>query len=106
MDGLYGKITDEQLEDFKRKLHSKIHWLLIYKEDDSFDVDYDSYFTEVMKYIGSACEILTQDSVALQILTTLKMAYSETMADEFNYDKYRHYVLEAHNLVNRLGVGK
>jgi len=106
MDGLYGKISDEQLADFKKKLHSKIHWLLVYKEEDSFDIDYDTYFTDVMKYIGSACEVLAQDSVALQIMTMLKMAYDETVLDEFNHSRYRHYILEAHNLVDRLGVDK
>lgn len=104
MDGLYGKITQEQLNDFKKKLHGKIHWLLIYKEIDDFTVDFDAYYTELMNYIGSAGEVLRQDAVVLEILTTLKMAYGETVKDEFNHGRYRRYVLEAHNLVDRLGV--
>lgn len=104
MDGLYGKITEQQLSEFKKRLHSKIHWLLVYKEEDSFDVDYDAYFDELMKFIGSAGEVLRQDSITLEILTILKMAYGETVKDTFSHFKYRHYVLEAHNLVDRLGV--
>lgn len=104
MDGLYGKITEQQLSEFKKRLHSKIHWLLVYKEEDSFDVDYDTYFTELMEYIGQAGEVLRQDSIALEILTTLRMAYEETVKDTFSHYRYRHYVLEAHNLVDRLGV--
>lgn len=104
MDGLYGKITQEQLDDFKKRLHSKVHWLLIYKESDDFAVDYDFYYTELMNYIGKAGEVLRQDSVALEILTILTMAYEETTRDEFDYKRYRHYVLEAHNLIDRLGV--
>ena len=104
IDGLYGKITTAQLDDFKKRLHSKIHWLLIYKESDDFDVDYDSYYTELMRYIGGAGEVLRQDSVALEILTVLSMAYDETTRDEFDHKRYRRYVLEAHNLVDRLGV--
>ena len=61
MDGLYGKITQEQLNDFKKKLHGKIHWLLIYKEVDDFTVDFDAYYTELMNYIGSAGEVLRQE---------------------------------------------
>ena len=104
MDGLYGKITEQQLSEFKKRLHSKIHWLLVYKEEDSFNVDYDTYFTELMEYIGQAGEVLRQDSIALEILTTLRMAYEETVKDTFSHYRYRHYVLEAHNLVDRLGV--
>ena len=106
MDGLYGKISAEQLEDFKKKLHSKIHWLLIYKESDDFNVDFDSYYIELMKYIGSAGEVLRQDATALEILSMLTMAYGESTKDEFNHNRYRHYVLEAHNLVDRLGVNE
>ena len=104
MDGVYGKITEQQLSEFKKRLHSKIHWLLVYKEEDSFNVDYDTYFTELMEYIGQAGEVLRQDSIALEILTTLRMAYEETVKDTFSHYRYRHYVLEAHNLVDRLGV--
>ena len=106
MDGLYGKITKEQLNDFKNRLHSKIHWLLIYKESDEFDVNYDAYYTELMNYIGKAGEVLRQDAIVLEILTELSMAYGETVKDEFNHKRYRHYVLEAHNLVDCLGVSE
>ena len=104
MDGLYGKISKEQLNDFKKRLHSKIHWLLIYKESNDFDVNYDTYYTELMNYIGEAGEVLRQDSTTLEILTTLSMAYGETTKDEFDHKRYRRYVLEAHNLVDRLGA--
>lgn len=106
MDGLYGKITLEQLDDFKKKLHSKIHWLLIYKESDEFTVNYDAYYTELMRYINRAGEVLRQDAITLEILTTLSMAYEETTRDEFDHGRYRRYVLEAHNLVDRLGVSE
>jgi len=104
MEGLYGKISDKQLSEFKKRLHGKIHWLLVYKEDDSFNVDFDAYFEELMEFIGRAGEVLRQDSIALEILITLKMAYDETTKDSFSHYRYRHYVLEAHNLVDRLGV--
>ena len=104
MDGLYGKISEQQLLEFKNRLHSKIHWLLIYKEGNTFKVDYDAYFEKLMRFIAKAGEVLRQDSVTIEILTVLGMAYDETKKEEFDYREYRHYVLEAHNLVERLGV--
>ena len=104
MEGLYGKISEQQLSEFKKRLHNKIHWLLVYKEEESYDVNFDAYFEELMKYIGEAGEVLRQDAIALEILTTLRMAYGETTKDTFSHYRYRHYVLEAHNLVDRLGV--
>ena len=106
MEGLYGKISEQQLSEFKKRLHNKIHWLLVYKEEESYDVNFDAYFEELMKYIGEAGEVLRQDAIALEILTTLRMAYRETIKDTFSHYRYRHYVLEAHNLVDRLGVNE
>ena len=104
MDGTYGKITQNQLDDFKKKLHNKIHWLLIYKESDDFNIDFDAYYMELMRQIGKAGDVLKQDAVTLEILTTLSLAYDETTRDEFDHKRYRKYVLEAHNLIDRLGV--
>lgn len=104
MDGLYGKISVEQLTDFKRWLHSKIHWLLVYKESEEFDVNLNDYFLEVMRLIGSAGEVLKQDSISLQILTLLNRAKTEAESEDYSHERYRHYILEAHNLVDRLGV--
>jgi len=104
MNTLYCDITEVQLDDFKKKLHNKIHWLLIYKESDDFNVDFDNYFTELMKYVGSFSTIFNKDATTLEILTMLQMAYDESANDNFSHKRYRHYVLEAHNLVDKLGV--
>ena len=104
MDTVYGNINEAQLNDFKKKLHNKIHWLLIYKESDDFTVDFDNYFTELMKYVGAFGTVFNKDSSILEILTMLQMAYDESANDNFNHKRYRHYVLEAHNLVDRLAV--
>ena len=104
MNGLYGEINNVQLDDFKKLLHSKIHWLLIYKESDDFDVNFDEYFTELMKYIGAFSTIFNHSSTILEILTVLQMAYDESVSDNFNHKRYRHYVLGAHNLVDKLEV--
>ena len=37
MTGKYGTFNDEQLKKFKKKLHSKVHWLLLYKEKNNCD---------------------------------------------------------------------
>ncbi|MCR4720930.1 MAG: hypothetical protein K5655_04310 [Lachnospiraceae bacterium] len=106
MNTLYGEINNIQLDDFKKKLHSKIHWLLIYKESDDFNVDFDNYFTELMKYVGALGKVFNKDSLIIEILTMLQIAYDESTNDNFNHKRYRHYVLEAHNLVDRLEVSE
>lgn len=99
INGRYGSFTEEQFTEFKKKLHSKIHWMLIYYENDEYDNEYlKNYFEGLMKYINGVNDILNNSPVVIELMTTLQMAFNE-----FNDAKsYRKYVLSAHNIVDRL----
>ena len=52
MENKYG-FTDKQFAEFKTRLHSKIHWLLVYKENDEYSNDFlFDYFKSTMQFIG------------------------------------------------------
>lgn len=99
INGRYGSFTEEQFMEFKKKLHSKIHWMLIYYENDEYDNEYlKNYFEGLMKYINGVNDILNNSPVVIELMATLQMAFNE-----FNDIKaYRKYVLSAHNIVDRL----
>ena len=58
MEYLYGHFNDKQFEQFKKQLHSKIHWLILYKdpkkENEYPNVDFNKYFTTLMQEIDNA----------------------------------------------------
>ena len=33
VENKYGKFTNEQFEEFKKRLHGQIHWLLVYEDE-------------------------------------------------------------------------
>lgn len=101
MDTKYGKINDIMIDDYKKKLHSKIHWLLIYKENNDYECLMD-YFNSLMKYVNALCEICNKNSVIIDLIVTLQMAYDEIQDDNYDYKTYRKYVLDAHNIVDKL----
>lgn len=101
MNTIYGNISDEIIKDYKKKLHSKIHWLLIYKENNECEC-FDDYFTSLLKYIIALSEIFNSNSVIIDMITTLQVAYDESHKEDFDYKTYRKYVLDAHNLVDKL----
>ena len=101
MNGLYGDFSEAQLNEFKKKLHSKIHWLLIYKEADDCQY-FEEYFETLMKYIGSLNVVFGYNSMIIELLTTLQMAYDESKRQDFNFKTYRKYVLDAHNIVDKI----
>lgn len=100
MNCKYGQFTNEQFEKFKEKLHSKIHWLLVYKEDKC---DFLSdYFETTMQYIGGLNEILEHNSLIIDLLVTLQVALDESKKSNCNFKIYRKNILEAHNIIERL----
>lgn len=101
MTGKYGNFTEEQFTEFKKKLHSKIHWLIIYKEFDDCDF-FNEYFISTMKYINGLNDVLDNNPIIVDLLVTLQVAYNESIKKDFNFKIYRKYILSAHNIVDRL----
>lgn len=103
----YGTFADASASDYKTKLHKKMFWLLLYKDPKTADeykhVDFDEYFTDLMKELKGLESMLVKDPGDLiGLMTMLQAAYNETLKDEFNYRIYRKFVLDAHSALDRL----
>lgn len=112
MDGLYGDFTAEQLAEYRDRLHKKLFWLLLYKDPKTcgefIDVDFEKYFTNLMRELNGLTDLLFRPSGIVEMLTVLQAAYNEAVKPEFDYRTYRKFVLDAHTLLDRMdwGVGK
>lgn len=108
MNTLYGTIKDDTLEKYKDKLHSKIFWLLLYKDPKTKDeftyVDYDKYFVGLMKELTGFADILQDPSQMVELLSVLQAAYNESKQTPFDYKEYRKFVLDAHAILDRMEV--
>ena len=106
MNTLYGKYGEQQLSDYREKLHNKMFWLLIYKDPKSIDeyrhVDFDKYFRSLMKEINGLNDILLQPAKLIEMMTLLQAAYNETVSENFDYRVYRKFVLDAHNILDEM----
>ena len=98
MHTIYGDID---VKEYKEKLHSKIHWLLIYKEADDCSY-FKDYFNSLLKYICALNKVLENNSVIMDLMVTLQLAYDESQKDNYSHKTYRKYVLDAHNIVDKL----
>lgn len=101
MHSIYGDIDEKCLNDYKKKLHSKIHWLLIYKESDDC-LYFKDYFNSLLRYINALNNVLDKNAIIMDLLVTLQMAYDESNKKDYSYKTYRKYVLDAHNIVDKL----
>ena len=106
MKSKYGMFTVNELAEYKDKLHNKLFWLLLYKDpqtkDDFTYVDFDSYFVALMKELNGLNEVLIDPHGLVEMISILEAAYMESKKDSFNYKVYRKFVLDAHNLLDRI----
>lgn len=107
MKHLYGYFTDEQMENYKIKLHKELFWLLIYQDPETknnyLDVDFNKYFDGLMRKISGLNKLLFYPTEIVSIMSLLEAALIESQKEEFNYKAYRKLVLDAHSLVDKIG---
>ena len=107
MNSKYGNFTTEQLLEYKKKLHDKLFWLLLYKDpntkDEFGEVDFDRYFDLLMKELNGLGDLLLRPTGLVEMLSILEAALAESKKTQFNYRTYRKFVLDAHNLLDRMG---
>ena len=106
METLYGHFNEKQIEEFKVKLHKELFWLLLYKDpktkEQYTNVNYDKYFTGLMKKIDGLNELLFYPVEIVSIMSLLQAAYKESKKFIFDYQTYRKLILDAHSLIDRI----
>lgn len=103
----YGNYGTKQLQAFRKKLHSKIHWLLIYKdpksERDFGYVDFPSYVDSLLRELDAFNSLLLQQSEQLiEIDCLIKQAESLVIQEPFDFKTYRKCILGAHGLLDQM----
>lgn len=106
METLYGHFDNEQFEEYKVKLHKELFWLLLYKDPKTemkyTNINYDKYFSGLMKKIDGLNELLFYPVEIVSIMSLLQAAYKETKKFIFDYPTYRKLILDAHSLVDKI----
>lgn len=107
MKHIYGYFSDEQMENYKTKLHKDVFWLLLYKDpnkiNDFASVDYEKYFDGLMLKINGLNELLSYPVEIVEIMSVLEAALLETRKEEFNFQTYRKLIFDAHSLIDKIG---
>lgn len=101
IDSRYGAIAEEQLEKYKKKLHSTIHWLLIYAERKD-DALITPYFLKVQKTFMALNETLNYPEQVLEIVNIVEMAKQEYFSGKYKHETFRGYILDAHALIDKI----
>ncbi len=106
MQHLYGSFSEQQIKEYKIKMHKEMFWLLLYKDPETKDqfknTNYEKYFIGLMKKLDGLNTLLFCPVEIVSILSLLQAAYNETKKEEFDYQSYRKLILDAHSLVDKI----
>lgn len=101
MENKFGEYSELQFEEYKKRLHSMIHYFLIYMEENQRDI-LEGYFDVVQTKLQGLNQLLKEPSEVVEIMVLIECARNEFHSSPFNRSKYRKLILDAHGLVNRL----
>lgn len=100
----YGEYPKEQFHDYKKRLHSLVHWLLIYAEEDT-DI-LDDYFEKVQYKLNGLNELISYPTQLVEIMNLIESAKIEYNKGNYNHDIYRKTILDIHELIDRIPEGE
>ena len=96
----YGSFSENQMSDYKKKLHNSIHWLLVSKENDYKLLD--EYFNTTLLKLNAMNELLSYPNDIVSLYETLEAARIVLNSNDFNFKTYRKLILDAHSLIDKL----
>lgn len=97
----YGEFTDNQFMDYGKRLHSMIHWLLVYSDNNEHE-RLDSYFEKVQYKLDGLNSVLNNPPEMVDLVTLIEAARVIHSVKEFNKAQYRKMILDAHEVVDRM----
>lgn len=95
-----GEYPSSQFNEYKKRIHSLIHWLLIYADEDNPILM--SYFAKVQCKLDGLNALLMFPIQIVEIMNLVEAARIEYEKDQCRKDVYRKLILDAHELVDKI----
>jgi len=101
MNTKYGEYDDAQIEEYLKRIHGMVHWLLLYKERKSPRLS--GYFVFVQKKVQGLSSLLNNSPDIVDLAVILEQANIEFSKGKLCDNKqYRRYIFDAHSAIDRI----
>lgn len=99
----YGTFEDNQFDGYKKRLHSWVHWFLVYADNN--DPALNDYFTKVQYKLNGLNELLNYPTQLVEIINLIESARIEYNKENFNHKLFRKTFLDIHELIDKIPTG-
>lgn len=100
IENKYGEFSDEQFEDYKERLHSMCHLLLIHAEKQPELLP--NYITKVQAKLNGLNSLLNYNKEIVNMMVHVEAAAQEFEKYQAKTDVFRKLVLEVHEIIDKL----
>lgn len=105
MRSLYCEFNEEQFAAYVKKLHSMIHWLLVYKDENNPVLG--DYFSVIQSKIAGFNSLLMNPPEMIELMGLIECARLEYLkGDACDSKVYRRTILDAHSVIDKIGAVK
>ena len=94
----YGEYTEEQIIAFRKKLHTWIHYCLVYVEEQPAYLE--QYMIKVQRKFQGLNELLEYSPKLVEIMNLLEAARIEFEKNGKKTELYRKLILDAHKVID------
>lgn len=103
MRTIYGEYSNDQFAGYLKKLHSMVHWLLIYKENGNAILS--DYFILLQNRINGLSSLLDNPPEIIELSVLIECAKNENnKGEKCNDQTYRRFILDAHSVIDKIRV--
>ena len=103
MEYKYGIYPNEQFDDYKKRIHSWVHWLLIYAERQ--DPNLNTYFENLQYKFDGLNELINYPTQLMEVMNLIESAKIEYNKENYSHKKYRKIILDIHELIDNIPTG-
>lgn len=100
MEHKYGTFTTSQFDEYKKRMHSMVHWLLVYQESN--EPALLNYFSKVQLKLAGLNELLEYPPQVVELMGLIEAARIEYEKPDFHHGLYRKMILDAHECIDKI----
>lgn len=100
MNTRYGNLPEAEFTLYKKRMHSLIHWLLVYADEGNPCLE--GYFQKVQVKLVGFSSLLNQPPLMMDLMVLVESARILQESPDFDRRLYKKMILDAHEVIERI----
>lgn len=92
--------SEEELKSYFTRLHKRVHWLLVYKEENFPTLS--AYFDYILYQLKGLQSLYPDIHHIMELVVLIRAAKIESEKEDYDHFIYRKSILDAHGIIEEI----